>query len=246
MKILDMDLTKEDQKELAELLSEWKETQKSEMKKAIKEAQEEKIGQIEEALVSYKEDLEEEYIDKVNTIIESLKPQIRKQILVEMSETNPETIVMEKIKELIFPLINEQSGKAYTNEIALLNKELAEIKKQKEISEGYAKKEKLLSTYSDKTKKILDKMIGEGSSEEVTQKFYELVEQFQEIEEGSEPITEEKEVVTEEKKEEVELIDEDFKPTVETSTAQKIEEERKEKKQRNKNTFRDKILAYTN
>lgn len=245
MKILDMDLTQEDQKELAGLLAEWKEAQKAEMKKALKEAQEEKISQIEESLVSYKEDLEEEYIDKVNTIIESLKPQIRKQILVEMSETNPDMLVMEKIKELIFPLINEESGKAYTNEIALLNKELSELKKQKQISEGYAKKEKLLEGYTDKTRKILDKMIGEGSAEEVTQKFYELIEQFQDAEESSEPIVEE--TVVEETKEE-ELIDEDFKPTVETSTAETIVEEKKVKSEKKsvKNDFRNMILNYVN
>jgi hypothetical protein len=230
MNFLDIDLTPEDQKELSNILTEWKATELEKMSQALQEAKDNEINKIEESLVEYKQQLEEDYLDKVNVIIESLKPQIRKQVLVEMNETNPEMLVMEKIKEMMFPLVNE-SGASYTNEINLLKKELDELKQKNALSEGEAKKEKLLEGYSEKTRAIIDKMIGEGNAIEITEKYYEIIESFQELEEDD-PIVEETEkvldenteITEEESKEDVDIIDEDFEPTVETNT---IDEETK-------------------
>jgi hypothetical protein len=253
MKFMDINLSPEDEKELNEFLNEWKKKELEKMAKALEENKKEEIKKVEEVLVDYKKELEEEYIDKVNVIIESIKPQLRKQILTEMNETNPDMLVMEKIKELIHPLLNE-SGKAYTNEINLLKKELDAFKRKEELTEGAKKKEELLSNYTDKTKNLIGKLMGEGSAIEMAEKYYEIVDYLQNSQE--EELVEDEEVkeesIVEEKKEEIEekenleLFDEDFQPTVETSTEQELKEQTEAKEQKRKNNFRSRILEYAN
>jgi vacuolar-type H+-ATPase subunit B/Vma2 len=238
MKFLDIELTPEDQKELSQILKEWKDAELKKMTESLELLKQEEVKKIEESLVEYKEELEETYIDQVNTIIESLKPQIKKQVLTEMTDNNPNVIIMEKIKELVYPLLNE-SGKAYTNEISLLKKELEDVKKQNELKEGAEKKAQLLANYSPKTKILLDKMIGEGSKMQITEKFYEIIEAFQDN--GNSDFVEKTETVEESFDDEEELlnvVNEDFKPTVETSS---IEKEQPKKGQPKVKTFKDSI-----
>lgn len=255
MNILDMDLTPEDKEAVANLFEEWRKEELDKMSVALNESKEEEIKKIEEGLISYKEAIEEEYVDKVNVIVESLKPQLKKQILVEMNETNPDLLVMEKIKEIMFPLVNEESGKTYVNEISLLKKENEELKRQNELDEGEKKKGKLLEGYSAKTSKILDKMIGEGSATEITEKFYEVLESFDGFKEETDVEAETnldaetqvaegagETITTETPAEgEVEIIDEDFQPTVETDTIEELEDSKKEDS--NINSFKKHVLS---
>lgn len=236
MNFLDMELSEEDSKSLSKILTEWKENELVKMKQSLTEAKEAELQDIEEALISYKSELENEYSDKLNAIVEGIKPQIKKQILTEMTDNNPDVMVLGKIKELVYPLINE-SGKVYTDEIATLRKELNDIKSKNALEEGEKKKEKLLEDYSGKTKALLSKLIGEGTAIEITEKYYEVVESFNEIE-GKEALNEStdddddysdededsdetlEESVTEDKEE---LLDEDFKPTIERKDEKPVE-----------------------
>lgn len=230
MDFLDMELSPEDQKGLSKILTEWKEKELDKMKKALEETKEAELQEIEEALISYKEELDNEYTDKLNAIVEGIKPQIKKQIITEMSDNNPDMMVLGKIKELVYPLINE-SGKAYVDEVATLRKELNDIKAKSALEEGESKKAKLLEGYSEKTKNILSKLIGEGTAIEITEKFYELVESFNELD-GKESLNEsvddddedyddeDDDIEGDEELDESEdsketLIDEDFTPTIE-------------------------------
>jgi hypothetical protein len=250
MDFLNINLSEDDQKILLNILQEWKDKELEKMQLVLEQVKNEEITKINEHLTSYKEELKEEFIDKTNNIIESIKPKIRKEILLEMNETNPDIIVVNKIKDLVYPLVNE-SGTKYVNEITLLKNELNEMKKQQSLLEGAKKKQELLKGYSEKTRFILDKMIPEGTVEEVTEGFFNVIEGFENNFDEKDSITEQSNETLDKfknykKKKKVEIMDEDFNPTItsDTLTEEILKQERMKQidEEVNQFSFRKKIL----
>ena len=118
-KILQMELSLEDEKALREKLTSWKEEVYTQVLEEVEEVKAQKIEELEEANIQYQEELKEEYTEKMLEALDTMREQIRTEVLSEMIESNPELYVLEEIKKLVAPTLNEEYvGNVYTEELA--------------------------------------------------------------------------------------------------------------------------------
>lgn len=233
-KVLEMELSSEDENTLREHLTSWKEEAYSAMLEEVEEAKEKKIEEIEEANVQYREELKEEFANKMITSLEEMRESIRNEVFTEMVENNPELHILEEIKKIIAPTLNEDYlDNAYNEEIQSIIEENNSLKERIKLEEGAKKLAELIEPYSEKTQNILLAMIKEGGPEEVTEQFYALIESLESLEEedeedeldNEEEFEEEDELDDEDYEEEDEEEDEEFNEEDELDDETYIEEE---------------------
>ena len=154
-------------------------------------------------------------------------------MLAETYENNPELQVLETIKELVAPTLDEDYlGNAYANELQTLREKIEELEEEKSLEEGAKKLAELISPYSERTQKILISLIKEGGPDEITEQFYNLIENLEEEEdEEDEDDDDESDEDTEED------TDEDSDDTY----IKENEEGKEEKKESKTNAFLDVI-----
>ena len=182
--ILNRDLTEEEVKILREEIETWKEEVYSKLMEEVDKVKEEKIAELEEANELYREKLKEEYAEKMVQGINEMRDSIRAEVISEVVTSNPELQVLEKVKELIAPTLNEDyTANMYAEELVSLKEQVEEFKRKEEILEGAKTLAELISPYSAKTQNIILSLIKEGNSEEVTEQFYSLIESLQALEE---------------------------------------------------------------
>jgi len=190
--ILNRDLSQEEEKILRESLETWKEEVYSKLMEEVDKVKEDKIAELEEANELYREQLKEEYADKMVQGLNEMRDSIRSEVISEVVTSNPELQVLEKIKELVAPTLNEDyTANMYAEELVTIKEQLESYKRKDEIMEGAKTLADLITPYSSKTQNIILSLIKEGNSEEVTEQFYSLIESLQELEEAEEEDTEE-------------------------------------------------------
>lgn len=180
--LLDNSLDEASQKYIQEALEDWKESVTNQLVEQMEEVKAAKLEEIEEENQKYREALREEYADKMMAGLSELKGKLKAEVTAKVVKDNPELKILEQIKEIVAPLLNEEyRDSTYSNTIAELTEELETLKKEKEITEGKITLENLLAPYSERTKRMVSALIEEGTSEEVTEKFYNLIENLPEI-----------------------------------------------------------------
>ena len=178
--ILDMDLDEDSAALLRESLENWKEEVMSSLMEEVEEIKESKIEELESQAEEYKTQLKEEYADKMLDALKEMKEEMRAEILSEVYDENPELQILEKIKELVAPTLNEEFlGNVFSEELQTLREKVEELEREKELDEGAKKLAELVAPYSEKTQNIILSLIKEGGPEEVTEQFYELVESLE-------------------------------------------------------------------
>jgi hypothetical protein len=185
--VLDMDLTEDQENFLREHLDNWKEEVTANVMEEVEELKEKTIERLEEENIEFKERLKEEYATKMIEALNEMKEEIRAEVIAEMYDDNPELKVLESIKELIAPTLNEDyMSNIYIEELQTLREKVEELEEEKRIDDGAKALAELIAPYSEKTQDILLSLIPEGGPEEVTEKFYEIVEKFEDDEEDYE------------------------------------------------------------
>ena len=163
--ILQMELSPEDETLLRESLSTWKEEVYATLMEEVEETQ--KIEELEEANREYQSELKEEFSKKMIDTLDEMRSEIRAEVLGEMIETNPELQLLEKVKELVAPTLNEEYlGNLYIEEIKTLREENENLRREVEIEEGAEALAELIAPYPEKTQNILLALIKEGNEEE--------------------------------------------------------------------------------
>lgn len=196
--ILEMDLSPEDEKFLRESLTAWKEEITANLMEEVEELKEQKLQELEEVNVEYREKIKEEFASKMIDALKEMREDIRAEVVVEMYDENPELAILEQVKELIAPTLNEEyMGNVYTEEIQTLNERIAELEKDKNLDDGAKKLAELISPYSEKTQNILISLIKEGGPDEVTEQFYNLIENLEEAEDDEDEEDDDDEVEAE-------------------------------------------------
>jgi hypothetical protein len=203
--ILNMELSQEDENLLRESLITWKEGVYADLLEQVEEVKSAKIEELEAANIQYQSELKESFAHKMVMALDEMRPDIRAEVISEMILSNPELQILEKIKELVAPTLNEEyQANIYTEEIVALKEENDYLKQQAAIDEGASTLAELIGPYSEKTQNIILAMVKEGNSEEVTEQFYELIESLGAINENDDDLDEEEE------EEEEEEDDEDY------------------------------------
>src|SRR6478609_287338 len=178
-KMLEMDLTPEDEKLLRESLEDWKESVYSNLLEEVEQLKEKTIQELEEA--------NKEYTGKMVKALNEMREDIRSEVFAEMVTSNPELQVLEKIKALVAPTLNEEfSGNVYSEQITNLVEENAALKREMELNEGARTLAGLIKDYDRKTQKLILSVIKEGNAEEITEQFYQIAESLELFEEKGE------------------------------------------------------------
>ena len=181
--ILHMELSTEDEALLRESLSTWKEEVYATLLEEVEELKSAKIEELEEANREYQSEVKEEFAQKMVDALSEMRSEIRSEVLVEMVNSNPELQILEKVKELVAPTLNEEYfGNIYAEEIQTLREENDSLMADAAIEEGAETLAHLIAPYSEKTQSIILAMVKEGNSEEVTEQFYELIESLKTVE----------------------------------------------------------------
>ena len=185
--ILEMDLSPEDGKLLKEALESWKEEVYASLLEKVEEAKERKLEELEEASIEYKEGLKKEYSDKMLKTLKEMEKEIRAKVVAEVVADNPEVQILEQIKELIAPTLNEDYAKnVYTEEIQTLREHVEILEARMELEEGARKLAELVSPYSKKTQNLIISLVNEGGPDTVTEQFYSIIESLSMNEEDDE------------------------------------------------------------
>lgn len=167
---------------LKETIEAWKEEMIAKLQEEVEEAKNAKIEELEEANNAYREELKEEYSDKLFAALEDLRESVQAEATSNVIKNNPELQILEQIKELVAPLLNENYvNDTYSNTIAKLAEENEELRRQEQLREGAETLGELLSPYSEKTQKLVLSLIKEGTAEEITEQFYNIMESLEEV-----------------------------------------------------------------
>ena len=182
--VLDMDLSSEDEALLRESLENWKEEVMSGLMEEVEQAKEGKIEELEEQNIEFREEMKEEFATKMLDALKEMKEEIRAEVLSEVYESNPELQILEKIKELVAPTLNEEFlGNVFADELQTLREKNEELESERTLDEGAKKLAELIAPYGEKTQNIILALIKEGGPDEVTEQFYDLIESLEAQEE---------------------------------------------------------------
>ena len=112
-----------------------------------------------------------------------MKDAIHAEMLAEVYESNPELKVLESIKEIVAPTLDEEYlGNVYTSELRDLREKVEELEEERELEEGAKKLAELLSSYEDRTKNIITSLIRPAGPEDIVEQFSELMETLEDVE----------------------------------------------------------------
>lgn len=179
--ILNLELSEEVAGKLAEALTAWKEDYAATIEETNNEVLEAKIQELEEMNEMWREGVAEEYSDKLIDALNEMRGEVKANVLAEYVETDPTYKVMEEIKRLVAPSINEEYiGNVYGKELVTLREQVRTFQEEKLLAEGARVKAELLESYSEKLRPLLSTLIGEGTAEEVENKFFEIIESISE------------------------------------------------------------------
>lgn len=182
LSLLNEELDDASAKYITESIQNWKESVMAQLQEEVERAKADKLEELEEANLRYREELAEEYSDKFTTALAELKESVKADATASVLKNNPELKILEQIKDLVAPLLNEDFREnTYSDTIARLAEENEALKRNQEILEGAQTLTELLSGYSEKTQKLVLSLIKEGNSEEVTEQFYNIMESLQEV-----------------------------------------------------------------
>ena len=233
--ILEMDLDENSAKYLQESLDSWKESVMSQLLEEVETLKQSTIEELEEENIAYKQSLKEEYADKMVVALSEMREEIKAEVIAESIQNNPEIKVLEKIKELMAPVIAEDyRDNVYSDSISVLQAKIEKLEEEKNLNEGAKTLASLIAPLSETTQKIVLSLIKEGTSDEIEEQFYNILESlesvFGEAEKDEEKDDEDEEEDTDEEDVEDEDEDDDEDDDEEDDTEDDEDTEKKSKK----------------
>lgn len=182
--ILEMDLNEEQEQVLREELEKFKEEVYSNMLEEVEQLKKEKISELEEANKEWRSEVKKDYAERMLDALSEMREELKSEVTAELIESNPELHILESIKELVAPTLNESFVKnTYAQELVTLRKKLEQLEEERKLEEGARTLADLIRPYSKKTQNILISVINEGGPEEVTEQFYKILESIDELDE---------------------------------------------------------------
>ena len=221
MGLENIELRPEQQEELREQLMTWKQgvidkveeeltTKYEELESALKEEYESKVEEI-------REKMKRVFTKRFVTALKEMYEQIKAEVLAE-SYDSPEIRVLEEIKALVYPLIDGSEAQRYASEFAKMAEMNEELTEELEYIKGQKKLMELTADLSPEVKKVVVSLIGEGTEEEVVERFAAIKASLMEAKKKEEEESEE------------DLDDLDLEPEEE----EEEEEEKTKKKKKSK------------
>ncbi len=170
----DIKLTESQQAALKEKLDSWKLNEKKKLETELTEKYEIMEANLkdeyEDLVANVKENMKRVYTKRFTKALKEMYDQIKAQVMVEHLEST-EVKALNEMKAIIYPLINESTAKRHRDEFNKLaemyNSTLGYLDRLK----GEVKKAKLVESLSPDVRKVVTKLLGEGTEEEIVEKF---------------------------------------------------------------------------
>jgi hypothetical protein len=174
MTLKDIDLNEDQQKALKDKLDAWMLAERKKIEAELTE----KYEQMEAELKEEYEDLVEEikanmkkvYTKRFTSALKEMYEEIRAEVMVE-SLNSPEAKALEEVKAVVYPLINESTAKRHRDEFTKLASMFESNLEELELLKGANKKAQLMESLSPEVRKVVDKLLGEGTEEQIVEKF---------------------------------------------------------------------------
>jgi len=180
LSLLEQELDEASASFLEESLNAWKEATANSLMEEFEQVKAEKLEELEEENLAYREELKQEYADKLLEALEELKESVRAEITASILQNNPEIKILEQIKEVIAPVIQEDYREGiYEDSILTLQAENEQLKRQIELTEGAKTLASLVAGYDAPVRNLIVSLIKEGSPDEVSNQFYEILESLE-------------------------------------------------------------------
>jgi len=174
MTLRDIKLTDAQQAELKDKLDAWKAAEKKKIEEELTERYEQMEAELKEEsenlIAEVKENLQKVYTKRFSKALKEMYKEIKAEVMVE-SMKGPEAKALEEVKAVVYPLINESTAKRHKDEFTKLAQMYNELIEGHELLKGQLKKAQLLESLSEGTRTVVSKMMGEGTVEEMVEKF---------------------------------------------------------------------------
>lgn len=185
--ILNKDLSQEEEVVLKEHIDSWKEGVYSDLVKEMEEKKEAMIQELDEANESYRQQLKEEFADKLVKAISEMRDDIVTEVTADLVSSNPDLKILESIKELVAPTLNEEySSKLYADEVKALSEKVKELEEEKALDEGAKALADLVSEYPANMQNLIISLVSPGDADSITEQFYSIAKSLKEADEGAE------------------------------------------------------------
>lgn len=177
MSLKDINLSEEQQAELQKKLDAWKLNETKKIEEKYTEKYEEMEAQLkeeyEELVAEIKENMKNVYTKRFNKALREMYEELRAEVMVE-SLNSPESKALEEVKATVYPLINEATAKRHRDEFAKLAEMYESLLEDFELLKGANKKAQLVESLSPEVRKVVVKLLGEGTEEEIVERFAEI------------------------------------------------------------------------
>ena len=174
MLLKDINLTEDQQKEMKEKLDDWKLNEKKRIETELTEKYEQMEATLkeesEQLVEELKSSMKEVYTKRFIKALKEMYEEIKAQVIVENLHS-PEAKALEEVKASVYPFINESTVKRHRDEFAKLAEMFNDNQAELEILKGANKKSQLLESLTPEVRKVVDKLIGNGTVEEIVEKF---------------------------------------------------------------------------
>ena len=174
MALKELKLTESEQAELKDKLDAWKVAEKKKIEEDFTDKYEQMEAQLRdetETLVEeIKENMKKVYTKRFTKALKEMYEEIKAEVLAESRHT-PEAKALEEVKAVVYPLMNEPAAKRHRNEFSKLASMYESLLKEFDLLKGQNKKGQLVASLSPEVRKVVDKLIGEGTEEQIVDKF---------------------------------------------------------------------------
>lgn len=206
MALKNIKLSEADQRELKDKLDAWRLQEKKKMQKELTEKYEQMEAQLKEEYAEAKEEYEElveeikenmkkVYTQKFTRALKEMYEEIKAEVMVEHTNS-AEVKALEEVKAVVYPLLNESTAKRHKNEFKKLAEMYSKTLEDLEHLKGENKKARLLESLSPEVRKVVTKLLGEGTEQEIVEKFAAIKEALKEQAEMNAPALEEEKETT--------------------------------------------------
>jgi hypothetical protein len=172
--LADIQLTEAQQSALKEKLDAWKLNEKKKLETELTEKYEIMEANLkdeyEDLVSNVKENMQKVYTKRFVKALKEMHSEIKAQVMYEQLDS-PEVKALDEMKAIIYPLINESNAKRYRDEFNKLADMYTEAVEDLDKLRGEVKKAKLVESLSPEVRKVVTKLLGEGTEEEIVEKF---------------------------------------------------------------------------
>jgi hypothetical protein len=179
MALVDINLTDKDQAELKAKLDAWRVSEKKKIEEELTEKYEQMEAELKEQyerlVEEIKDNMKKVYTKRFTKALKEMYEEIKAEVIVE-NMNSPEQKAFENVKTAVYPFMNESASRRHKEQFQKLAQMYESALEELELLKGANKKAQLLKSLSPEVSKVVDKLLGEGTEEDIVTRFAAIKE----------------------------------------------------------------------